>query len=290
MKIKALVPWFGSKRNMAPKIIEELGEHRAYWEPFCGSMAVLLAKPAATMETVNDLNGDLINLSNVLVKKGTAIELYENLSRMFMHEELFREAAQRWRDRGRLPAPRKPDVNLACDYFICSWMGRNGVAGTHSYNQGFCARYTKNGGHAATRFVSAVESIPDWHQRMRQVTILSRDAFELIDKIEDAPCVCMYVDPPYIEKGAKYIHDFEQGDHARLADCLSRFKKTRVVLSYYDHESLGDLYPGWTKVEHHTRKSLANASHRRPGKTIAPEILLINGPSLVEAPAGSLFA
>jgi len=48
MSIKALAPWFGGKRNMAPMIVQELGPHNSYWEPFCGSMAVLLAKPQAT--------------------------------------------------------------------------------------------------------------------------------------------------------------------------------------------------------------------------------------------------
>src|ERR1044072_5384193 len=38
MKISALAPWYGSKRTLAPEIVRQLGEHRAYWEPFCGSM------------------------------------------------------------------------------------------------------------------------------------------------------------------------------------------------------------------------------------------------------------
>jgi DNA adenine methylase len=40
MPIKAIAPWFGGKRTLAPRITAELGAHRAYWEPFCGSMAV----------------------------------------------------------------------------------------------------------------------------------------------------------------------------------------------------------------------------------------------------------
>ena len=62
-KIGAIAPWFGSKRSMAPIIVSELGPHSAYWEPFCGSMAVLMAKPPCIMETVNDLHADLINLA-----------------------------------------------------------------------------------------------------------------------------------------------------------------------------------------------------------------------------------
>ena len=37
MKIGALSPWYGSKRTLATRIIKELGAHRVYWEPFCGS-------------------------------------------------------------------------------------------------------------------------------------------------------------------------------------------------------------------------------------------------------------
>ena len=40
--IRSIAPWYGAKRTIASWIVEELGSHGAYWEPFCGSMAVLL--------------------------------------------------------------------------------------------------------------------------------------------------------------------------------------------------------------------------------------------------------
>jgi len=95
MKIKAIAPWFGGKRNLAPKIIQLLGKHRVYWEPFCGSCAVLLAKEPCMMETVCDLHGDLINLARVLQKEDTAIELYKRVERTLMCEQLHKEAAAR---------------------------------------------------------------------------------------------------------------------------------------------------------------------------------------------------
>ena len=60
--INAVVPWFGSKRTLAAEIVRQLGPHRAYWEPCCASLAVLLAKPPTAHETVSDLHGDVINL------------------------------------------------------------------------------------------------------------------------------------------------------------------------------------------------------------------------------------
>ena len=278
MKLSAIAPWFGSKRTLAPRIVEALGPHTAYWEPFCGSLAVLLAKPIATMETVNDLHGDLINLARVLQSENLARQLYEELKRTLMHEKLFCEAARRCLDRGRTPAADEPELQRAVDFMICSWFGRNGVAGTESYNQGFCVRYTKNGGHAATRWVSAVESIPEWHERLRGITILYRDGLDLIDKIEDNHGVVVYCDPPYVVKGAKYVYDFYEVHHRRLAEALSRFKKTRCVVSYYENSLVNKLYESWTKISCPVAKSLSNQRMRgqRGERTMAPEVLFIN--------------
>ena len=258
---------------MADKIGKYLGKHSAYWEPFCGSMAVLLSKPAATMETVNDLHGALVNLARVLADEDSAVALYRRLAGTLMHEDLFTEAAERMKDKSQADP-----IDLAYDFFLTSWMGRNGVSGTKSYNHGFCVRYTKNGGHAAKRFHSAVETIPEWHERLRHVTILNRDGLDLIDRIEDAPGVVIYCDPPYLIKGALYVHDFESGDHLRLAESLRRFKKTRVVVSYYADARLAELYPGWNCIDCATTKALVNAGMRDQAgnAAVAPEVLIIN--------------
>lgn len=277
LKITALAPWAGSKRTIAQRIIEALGPHVAYWEVFCGSMAVLLAKESSTMETVNDLHGDLVNLARVIQHDRLGPALYRRLRRCWMAETLHVEAAERYAARGYLPAGESPDLDRAADYFLCAWLGRNGVAGTGSYNQGFCVRYTKNGGHAAKRTASAVDSIPSWRQRLRNVTILSRDGFDLLERIEDAAGVAMYVDPPYLQKGFRYIHDFTFEDHQRLAELLRRFKRTRVVCSYYDAPRLDDLYPGWTKIDCTVTKAMVSSGRRDAKNTAkAPEVLLVN--------------
>lgn len=262
---------------MAPEIVRAIGPHRAYWEPFCGSMAVLLAKPKATMETVNDLHGDLINLARCIQHPTEGPCLYRRLRRTWMHEVLFNEAASRVRQRGWPPASNTPDAERAYDFFVCSWFGRNGVAGTQSYNQGYCRRYTKNGGHGATRFAGAVDSIPAWRERMRGLVILEEDGIALCEKIEDAEGVVIYADPPYLVKGAKYIRDFTGQDHMILVEALARFRKTRVVVSYYDHPKIAELYPSWLKIDCTRTKSLVNQGMRdKKGSTEAPEVLLVN--------------
>jgi DNA adenine methylase len=284
MKIKAIAPWFGGKRNLAGRIIEALGPHRAYWEPFCGSMAVLLNKKPCPMETVNDLHGDLINLARVLQAEDTAVELYGRLSRTLMCEQLFLDAAQRCKDRQDADE-EKADVDRAYDYFVWSWLGRNGTAGTDAVAwRSYSARFTSNGGHSGKRWRSAIESIPAWHERLLEVTILRRDGFEVIERIEDKKGTVIYCDPPYLDKGAQYVHKFGDGDHQKLAEMLGRFRKTRVVLSYYDDPRLQELYPGWTAKTFEITKSIAHQGRRGRCDLRAVEVLLIN-----ERPGASLF-
>lgn len=288
MKITALIPWFGSKRTLAPIIHAELGRHAAYYDPTCGSMAVLLSKPVASHEIVNDLHGDLINLAMVIRDTAAGSLLYRRLRRTLMHEDLWVES----RDvcRYTLIGPM-PDVDRAYHYFVWSWCGRNWLSGTHDCNNTSVARrWTHGGDHGGKRFHSAVGSIPQWQARLRHVTILRMDCFDMIARIDDCEGSAVYCDPPYIEKGAAYVHDFSASDHERLAESLQRFRKARVVVSYYDHPRLAELYPeSWTRRRIDVPKCIAHQGRRAKSDCRAPELLLLNGPSFCEADTPCLF-
>lgn len=288
-KIKAILPYFGGKRNLAPLLVQEFGPHRVYWSVFCGSIPELLIKPPCVMETVNDLFGDLINLARVIKDGALAPTLYRRLRRVLMAEELFDESGEIIRTEDA-PEGDAPDLERAYHYFITAWLGRNGVAGTSNYKSYFCMRYIANGGHAAKRWDSAVRSIPAWRRRLANVTILRRDAFDLLTRIEDKAGTVIYCDPPYITKDAKYVHDFNQEDHGRLAELLKRFKKSRVVVSYYDHPLLVELYPKWTNIKIEVSKALASQGRRGENHTKATEVLLINGQSFSLVESAGLFA
>ena len=62
--LAAPFPYFGGKRRAAPLVWEALGDPGGYVEPFAGSAAVLLARPALRgrrVETLNDADGWLVN-------------------------------------------------------------------------------------------------------------------------------------------------------------------------------------------------------------------------------------
>jgi len=281
--ITALAPWFGAKRTLAARIVDVLGPHRAYWEPFCGSMAVLLSKPESAMETVNDLHGDLVNLARVVRDEDLSARLYWRLRRTLPSEAFFRESQGVIRREPAPAAPKAgaasaPDVTRAYHYFLASWLGMNGVAGTPAGSTGFCRRFTSRGGDPGGRFLGAVESLPAWHERLRAVVVLSGDGIGLCEKVEDRDGTVIYADPPYLKKGAEYVHDFAPEDHERLARALCRFRETRCVVSYYDHPELERLYPGWERLPLDAAKSLVNTGAAR-GRRDAPEVLLVNRPA-----------
>lgn len=64
MTLAAPFPFFGGKRRAAPFIWRALGDPGGYVEPFAGSAAVLLNRPAfdgRRVETLNDADGWLVN-------------------------------------------------------------------------------------------------------------------------------------------------------------------------------------------------------------------------------------
>ncbi len=300
-KIRSLAPWFGGKRTMAAAIVEELGPHTQYFEPFMGGCSILLSKPPAQNETVCDLHGDITNLARVVSIIDTAEELYRSLSRCVMSDGLLQDA------RAYLESNEigdRPDVGRAFWYFIASWMGRNGTAGTARLDYQLAVRWTKSGGSPVIRFHNAVDSIPAWHERLQNVVICRRDAFEIIDRFEDCPETAIYADPPYAmstrsnhdkRKGSgTYLHEFKhdssglfghEDDHVRLAKALRGYKRARVVVSYYDCPEIRELYKGWTFVDHSTTKRVHAQNGRGAPELDAPEVLIVNGPSLAKGEA-----
>lgn len=169
------------------------------------------------------------------------------------------------------PVASAERIERAFWYFLASWVVRNGVAGTARQNYQIAVRWTAGGGSPTVRFRSAVESIPAWHDRLRNVVILNRDAFKIIESIPDVAGTAIYLDPPYAREtrgckdpqgSGRYLHEFQHGgggdlfdaagaadDHERLARAVRRFQNARVVVSYYDCQRIRRLYEGWQFID-----------------------------------------
>jgi DNA adenine methylase len=298
----------GGTRGLAERIVAEVlgpdGRAPAFFcEPFCGSMAVSLAMPAVATHVVNDLHADLVNFARVLASDGLWQRMVSKAERTLSCEQLYRDAHadMMWCTRPtqvtgevaeglyqRCEDERK--LRWAWAFFVLSWLGPNGMAGTEHAAR-FCVRWGPGGGDPATRLRSAAEALPGFVEKLRRFTITSRDGLEVIGSVQDKPGVALYVDPPYTREtrvAGAYRHDFEdhggatllgaEDDHDRLAAALRRFKHARVVVSYEDCPRVRELYAGWRVVEVTQHKNTGNAGGGGGGGgSSAPEILLVNG-------------
>jgi DNA adenine methylase len=266
----ALLPYYGCKRQSALRIGAFLGKHTAYWDVFCASCSVLFAKEPSRIEVVNDLHGGVVNLARVVANDNLAPLLFDKLSRTAFCEPLYHEM------RSRLEEGISDPLEWAYSYLVVSWQGQNGFTGTQKENRtSFCKRFGTGGGDPATRFRNMVAHLPSWWERLRGVTILQSNAFDLLKRIADEPGTVIYCDPPYYEKTLQYRHDFTKEDHEKLAKALNRFQKARVVVSYYDHEIIDEFYVGggFMKFDIETRKTLSLSMGKTESR--APEILWV---------------
>lgn len=58
---RPLLRYYGGAWNKAPWVVSYFGHHRSYVETCAGAVSLLMHKPRAYRETVNDLNGRLTN-------------------------------------------------------------------------------------------------------------------------------------------------------------------------------------------------------------------------------------
>ena len=65
--------YFGAKKRIAQQIIEALPPHNAWVEGFCGSAALTLAKRPVSIEVINDLDGQIVNLFEQLRNNSEAL-------------------------------------------------------------------------------------------------------------------------------------------------------------------------------------------------------------------------
>ncbi len=89
--MKAIFKYPGSKWSIAKWIIGFFPEHHSYLEPFAGSLAVLMNKPRSHIETVNDLDGNVVNLFEWIRKdpERLAHEIYYIPYARQVYEEAF---------------------------------------------------------------------------------------------------------------------------------------------------------------------------------------------------------
>lgn len=236
--MKAIMKYPGSKWSIAKWIIDFFPEHHSYLEPFLGSGAVLFNKQRSNIETINDLDGDVVNLFEWIKKdpERLAHEIYYTPYSRQVYENAF-------------AAVPEDSLGKAVNFYIRLNMGHGyrtsgGKVGWKNDVQG------REKSYASQDWCNLPEKIMQATERLRGVQIENRPAVELIEKF-NYPNVLIYADPPYMlntRHGKQYRCEMDYVDQNDLLGVLLQHKGP-VLLSGYDNDLYNDRLHGWHREE-----------------------------------------
>lgn len=252
--MKPPMPYYGGKQRIADHIIREFPDHAHYVEPFAGGLSVLLAKPPSKIETVNDLDGDLMRFWRVLRDRP---------------DELHRVCALTPHSRAELSACREPldaldDLEAARRVWCQLTQGRAGRRTRTGWRFYLDARAT--GAGMNTYLAGYLGRLAPAAARLMNVQLECRPALDVVQDYGQTDSTLLYVDPPYLastRRSLQYLHEMHQDhEHGELLEAL-RGCAAAVVVSGYRSPLYEDLLRGWRTVEIAATTQQGGASARR---------------------------
>lgn len=249
--------YYGGKTTIAPQIAAMFSPHKHYVEPFAGSLAVLLAKPPSKMETVNDLDKNLMTFWRVLRDRPDDLG---RVCALTPHSRAEREACADLATDDDLERARRMWVLLtqARDPTAAAdWRYLDGKIPMSGYLRGYLAR------------------MPAAAARLLTVSLECRPALEVIANYGRFDDTLIYADPPYpasTRNGDRYACELSSDEaHIELSEAL-RAVPAAVVLSGYACPLYDKLYGDWHRAE------IATQSGNAAGDRDRIEVLWSNRP------------
>lgn len=241
--------WYGGKYSHLGWLLPLLPQTTHYCEPFGGSAAVLLNRKPSPVETYNDIDGEVVNFFRVLREQKDALIEAIGLT-PFSREEFERAIAD--------PVDGLSDLERARRFYIRARQVRTGLAQTASNGRWAHCRLTSRAGMAGavSRWLGAVEALPEIAQRLLRVQIENDSATNVIRRY-DSEETLFYCDPPYPHESRgdskAYLYEMTDNDHIELAEVLHNVNG-KVALSGYNCDLLDELYGNWHVYEANSKK------------------------------------
>jgi DNA adenine methylase len=135
-------------------------------------------------------------------------------------------------------------VDRAFYFFYVNRTSHNGIGG-FSMNTHVRRGMSK----AVSDFLSAIDRLPELHDRLSKVIVTNTDGIKLIEKYNN-PNTLLYCDPPYEQStrtGARYNVDMDREGHVNFLNSVIN-SKSKILISGYDCELYDTLIEnGFTK-------------------------------------------
>lgn len=246
---RPVLRWHGGKWKLAPWILLHFPPHRIYTEAFGGAASVLVRKAPSFSEVYNDLDGEVVNLFQVLRRPEDAARLIELLRLTPFARGEFESSYE------DIDEP----IERARRLVVRSFMGFGSDAPNKDLRTGFRAQSSQSGRSPEKDWLNYPDALAITVNRLRSVVVERRPAIEIITK-NDAADTLHYVDPPYMPetRSAKsgrgrlkyhaYAHEMTAQDHAELLEVL-RNVAGMVVLSGYPAPLYEDALSDWRRVQ-----------------------------------------
>lgn len=234
--------YYGGKWRLAPWIIRHFPDHQCYCEPFAGSAAVLLRKPASQFEIYNDLDGAMVAFFKLLRERPE--ELIHQLNLTPYSRAEYNLAYE----------PSSDDMEKARRLFVLAWQGFGGPR--KQMRTGW--KYQRRAWHSGR-----ADQITEWLQARQLLPIVERlsavqfendDALRVIHRF-DSEKTLFYCDPPYPadtrnQRWSKSAYTFEINgeDHYHLCNVLKKIKGFAVI-STYPNDLYEELFADWIRKE-----------------------------------------
>lgn len=235
-------------------------------EPYCFSAAWTLANdPEGVSEVVNDMNGDISNFWTVL----QGAESFAQFKRIcdvtpFSFGEWQRSEIEflEWPELDENVSDR---VTRAHRFFVFC---RQSMAGRMKSFAPLSRNRVRRGmNEQASAWWSAIEGLPEIHERLKRVVILNDDAVKVI-KQQDGEKTLFFLDPTYLPetRTAKkvYKHEMTVDQHADLLSVLCELKGRFLLSGYanelYDHVAKS---AGWRRVDFDLPNHAASGESKR---------------------------
>ncbi len=236
--MKAVMKYPGSKWSIARWIISYFPDHHSYLDPFFGSGAVLFNKPRSHIETVNDLDGNVVNL----------FEWIRRDPERLAHEIYWTPYARQVYE-GAFAAEPGDSFERAVNFYIRLNQGHG--FRTNGEREGWKNDVQgRERAYASQEWSHLPEKILQAAERLRGVQIECRPAVELIQRFNSTR-VLVYGDPPYVlgtRHGKQYKYEMDDDGQNALLDVLLAHKGP-VLLSGYDSELYNRRLVGWHREE-----------------------------------------
>ncbi len=273
--LRPFVKWAGGKRQLLNEIGKRLPDAiDTYFEPFVGGGALLVNlknEERISKAVISDLNGELINLYNV-VKKNP-----DKLIDAFSHDEFensedaFRNLKTEFNTLTGLPGN---EVRRAALLMYLNKHGYNGLWRVNSKG-----KFNVPFGRYAKRNMPTEHSILKFSKMLENVKILNLDFEQAVKPAKKGDFV--YFDPPYhpISKTANFTdynsNGFTFDDQKRLADVFRKLhdKGVRLMLSNSKVPKIEELFDGFTIGTVDAKRFINCNGERRNG---TKEIIVTN--------------